>query len=327
MKEYLKDNQIALERQIRLILSTFKNVTENSDGYNFRCPICGDSKKSKSKKRCYILKSQTPFMIYCHNCFYKKPVVFWLKEFYPSYYKDYIKELFQNERTQPLPKIENLKNKKEFEEKDHTKFFVPIKKGMTSSFAKAIRLCIDRKIPENIWSTWYVATGGMYNNRMIIPFFDNNGKIYYYQGRRLYDYIQPKYLSRKGDFNNIYNYFLVDRNKPVIVLEGPIDSIFVDNSIALTGVKTEDKKLSEFPHKRYLIDFDATKETREKTRKLLSEGNYVFCWKKFMKIFNLPMKEKWDINDVIIYLNRGRFTYEELQPYFTNSIYDKVFFI
>ena len=179
-----------------------------------------------------------------------------------------------------------------------------------------------------MWSKWFVSTGGMYNNRLIIPFFDREGKIYYYQGRALYDYIQPKYLSRKGDFNSIYNYFLVDKDSPVVILEGPIDSIFVENSIALTGVKTEDKKLSEFPHKRFLIDFDATtEETRKKTIELLGKGEYVFCWKKFMKALDLPMKDKWDINDVCIHLNREKFAYSELEPFFTNSLFDKVFFI
>ena len=326
------DNDIALERQIRLILSSLgSEVIIGNDYFNFRCPVCGDSKKSKSKKRGYILKKKKPWIYFCHNCFYKKTVVAWMKEFFPIHYKDFYREIVrakEQNRQKPLPKIENPKPRKKFDEKEQTKFFIPIKKGVTPLFTKAIRTCIDRKIPEEVWSKWYVSIGGMYNNRLIIPFLDNNKKIYYYQGRSLYDYIQPKYLSRKGDFNSIYNYFLVDKEKPVVILEGPIDSIFVENSIALTGVKTEDKKLSEFPHKRYLIDFDATTtETRKKTMELLGKGEYVFCWKKFMKAFNLPMKEKWDINDAIIHLNIEKFTYSELEPFFTNSLFDKVFFI
>ena len=70
-----------------------------------------------------------------------------------------------------------------------------------------------------------------------------------------------------------------------------------------------------------------TQDTKKKTIELLSKGEYVFCWNKFLKAFNLPMKEKWDINDVCIFLNRGKFSYEELEPFFTNSVFDKVFFI
>ena len=47
-------------------LEKFKRV--KTDLYNFRCPICGDSKKNKSKTRGYIysVKSNTNFK--CHNC-------------------------------------------------------------------------------------------------------------------------------------------------------------------------------------------------------------------------------------------------------------------
>ena len=69
---------------------------------------------------------------------------------------------------------------------------------------------------------------------MIIPYYDNDNKIYFYEGRALIN-IEPKYLSRVGDYNNIYNYYTVDKNKIVTVLEGVIDSLFIENSISLTG--------------------------------------------------------------------------------------------
>jgi len=324
------DDDIALERQIRLILSSFDNVTESYDYYNFRCNVCGDSKKSRSKKRGYILKRKKPWMYFCHNCFYKKPVVYWMKEFFPIHYRDYYRDLVRSKKPhkKPIPKIKNPKVKKRNAEKEQTKFFIPIKKGITPPFAKAIRLCINRNIPEDIWSKWFVATGGTYNNRLIIPFFDDKGKIYYYQGRALYDYITPKYLSRKGKHNSIYNYYTVDDNRPVVVLEGPIDSIFVENSIAVTGVKIEEPLLKKFKQKRFMIDYDAqTPETKAKTIELLTKGEYVFCWQKFIKKYQLPKKNKWDVNDVLLYLKKDNFMYEELEPFFTNSIYDKVFFI
>lgn len=327
--EFEKD--IALERQIRLVLSTFDNVVEGSDYFNFRCQICGDSKKSKSKKRGYILKKRKPWVYFCHNCFYKKTVEQWLKEFFPQYYKDYYSELIrskENKKQEPLPKLKNPTVRKRSPEKQHTKFFVPILKGANQLFERAINLCEERKIPEDIWVKWFVATDGMYKNRLIIPFFDDKGKIYYYQGRSLFPNMEPKYLSRPGDHNSIYNYYNVDNSKPVVVLEGPIDSNFVENSVAVTGVKIEDKNLKKFKHKRWLIDQDnETNDTKKKTIELLSKGEYVFNWQKFIKTYSLPKRPKWDLNDVILYLDKDKFTYEELETFFTNSIYDKVFFI
>lgn len=323
-------DNIALERQIRLILSTFENVTNGNNYYQFRCNVCGDSKKSKHKRRAYILTSKTPYMVFCHNCFYKKTVISWMKEFYPAYYRDYIKEILQpkNEKNKQLQIIQNPRIRKKSKEQEHTKHFVHIKSGITPLFANAIKLCIDRKIPEEVWSKWFVATNGMYKNRLIIPFFDDKDKIYYYQGRKLYEYMEPKYLSRAGNYNNIYNYYNVDKSKPVIVVEGPIDCIFLENSIACTGVKIDDTKLKVFKNKRFLIDYDGkTFDTKKKIIELLTRGEYVFNWKKFIKEYRLPVRDKWDVNDILLHINKNSFSYEELEPFFTNSIFDKVYFV
>lgn len=326
------DNDIALERQIRLVMATLENVTEGFDYYNFRCHVCGDSKKSKSKKRGYILKKRKPWVYFCHNCFYKKPVVAWLKEFFPSYYRAYYSELLRtkDKKQDSLPTFANPKIKKKSPESEHTKHFIHILNGEGLIFEKSIKLCIDRNIPEIVWQKWFVATGGMYKNRLIIPFFDKEGKIYYYQGRSLLDNMTPKYLSRAGDYNSVYNYYLVDKSQPVPILEGPIDSIFVENSIAVTGVKIDDKKLEDFPNRRFLIDYDgegADNKTKLKVIELLSKGEYVFCWKKFIKEYRLPNRDKWDVNDVLLYLKKDKFTFKEIEPFFTNNLYDKIYFI
>jgi len=324
------ENDIALERQIRLILNSIGNVNEGDGYFQFRCPVCGDSKTNNSKKRGYILKNKHPFIYFCHNCFYKKPAIMWMKEFYPNNYKDYFREILQENDKKQKPKLIVIKNptiRKKNPEREQTKFFVPILKGETPIFEVAIKLCEDRNIPKDIWSKWFVAIDGMYKDRLIIPFFDDKNKIFYYQGRSLKGQM-PKYLSRSGKHVNLYNYYTVDRNKPVIITEGPIDSIFLPNAIALTGVKIDDPLLKEFKHKRFLIDLDTkTYDTKKKTIELLTRGEYVFCWKKFMKAYKIPMRDKWDVNDILLYLKKDNFTYEELEPFFTNSIFDKVFFI
>jgi len=328
------NNTVALERQVRSVLSFIDpEYLSGYQYYNFRCNVCGDSKKSKYKRRGYILTKTTPWVYYCHNCFYKKPVTLWLKEYFPIYYKDYVAEVMRLNSSDNEKRIKPVKNptirkpKETNNESKHTKHFVPILEGKTPEFAKAIGVCTQRNIPAEVWHKWFVATGGRFKNRIIIPFYDNKGKIYYYQGRALYDYMSPKYLSRSGDHCSIYNYYNVDKDIPVIVLEGPIDSIFIENSIALTGVKIEDKRLEDFDQLYYMIDYDTTPETGKKVIELLEKGKQVFCWKWFLKKYNLPEKEKWDVNEAINYLKKDRFTLEELLPFFTNSIYNKVYFV
>ena len=89
----------------------------------------------------------------------------------------------------------------------------------------------------------------------------------------------------------------------------------------------EDNRLKDFPNKYFLIDNDSTPDTQKKKIELLISGEYVFCWKWFINDFKLPKREKWDINDVCIYLNKSEYCFDELQKYFTNSIYDKIYFI
>lgn len=323
-------NEIALERQIISILNTyFYPFLTGKDFYNFRCNVCGDSKKNKFKKRGYLIKKRDkPWHFYCHNCQTSMSATKWMKEYFPLYYKEYIREILNNKKESVIkPIITGHINKENLMEKDDIKFFIPILKGKGKLFEDAIKFCKDRMISENVWSKWFVAINGRYKNRLIIPFFDHNGKIYYWQGRALKDEMIPKYLSRLGDqFNNIYNYYNVDKDKEVIILEGPIDSEFVENSIALTGLKINDDKLMTFKKRYFLLDYD--KDGKKKSLKLLENGEYVFNWNNFIKDNNLPKKDKWDINEVCIFLHKvNKFTFNELKIYFTNSIYDKINFI
>ena len=70
-----------LERYIGLIMDGFfpESKRFHNGHWNFRCNVCGDSKKKKSKKRAWILTNRVPWMFYCHNCFESIPVEFWMK--------------------------------------------------------------------------------------------------------------------------------------------------------------------------------------------------------------------------------------------------------
>lgn len=335
-------NEFALERQLKIILSVhFSNTFEKSDYYNLRCNVCGDSKKSRNKKRGYILKRKKPWMYYCHNCNCEMPVEKWMKEYFPSYYKDYLREILSEVKTKEVvvknPEIRHKNNESIDEEKQNTKFFVPILKGTGELFDIAKEFCHSRLIPESIWHKWFVATNEMYKNRIIIPFYDADNKIYYYQGRSLYDYMIPKYLSRKDpscNLNSIYNFYNIDKTKPVVILEGPIDSLFINNAVAITGLKIKDEKLQEnlnsLPRRYYLLDND--EDARKKNLQLLEScinsyyGEHVFMWDKFLKANNYPFVK--DINELCIRIQkRNQFTFEELEPFFTNKLYDKIYFM
>ena len=78
-------------------LEKFKRV--KTDLYNFRCPICGDSKKNKSKTRGYIysVKSNTNFK--CHNCGASMSLNNFIKKVDPAVHKQYSLEKFRDGHT------------------------------------------------------------------------------------------------------------------------------------------------------------------------------------------------------------------------------------
>ena len=66
--------------------------------------------------------------------------------------------------------IENTYN-----ENEDLKFFISILKGKTQ-YSKKLFHIVDRKIPENVWKKFYVAIGGKYQGRLIIPFYNKRWK-------------------------------------------------------------------------------------------------------------------------------------------------------
>jgi len=325
---FLLTDAFLIDEQIRQILRTHikGGFKETSEYFNFRCHICGDDQYNKTVRKAYILKEGDRRTYYCHHatCGYSKSVTTWMKEYFQYAFNDYIASLIRNDSSEY--DISPIVEEEVYDEKKDTKFFIPILKGFGNNFEIAKQLCYDRKIPFEVWKKWGVATGGTFKNRLIIPYF-NGSEIYNWQARNLNDW-EPRYISRKGDHNNIYNFYNVDKTKPVVIFEGVIDSLFVENSIAISGAgKIKTKLLREIPYKYFLMDSDAA--GRKKSLQLLNDGKYVFSWKNFAEDFKIDLtKEKIDMNDVILLLNRSEgFKFSELEKYFTDSIFRKIEFL
>lgn len=245
-----------------------------------------------------------------------------MKDYFNSYYNDYRREVFKigigitTIQPSPVKKFEPVEE--EYDEKEDTRFFLPLFSSNDSLFVKARQICDQRKIPFSVYKDWYVATCGRYAGRLVIPYRDHENKIYSYQCRSL-NGEEPKYLSRKNNSDNIYGFYTVDRSKPVIILEGAIDSLFIENAIGCTGLKVQDPRLKEFPHRYFLLDNDVA--GRKMSLTLIGMGEKVFVWKQFLMDFQVESnKKKDDINDFMLKIKRkNALTFKELEPYFTNN--------
>lgn len=299
-------NQIAIEG----------SIYPSSDGLNFRCVICGDSKKSKSKRRGWVLFNRDNVLYYCFNCGYSKSFYYFLKEEYPDLFQRYLKpksahDIF-NRKKQSLDitaKIIRHQTPDEAEEsiEDVSEKVIPfsfklVEKNIKGMWKKelqqiALKTVIQRKIPKKYWKDFLVCYDKTFVDRLIIPYFDKEGLMYCFQGRSLSGR-EPKYLTWNKDNIKIFNYFHVLPRKLVGVTEGPIDSMFLKNCISTSGTITPDNEQfdiikEKFPKRFWLFDNPYLDEAGLERAILFAEaGEQIFIWPKEWKRFK-------DINEIV----------------------------
>lgn len=229
-------------------LQKFKQVKNNL--YNFRCPYCGDSQKYKNKARGYIYQSKNDHNYKCHNCGVSRSFTNFLKDIDNALYDQYVMERYKNGLTgknsnTPEPKF-NF-NKPQFSKK--TLDLPTIAELNKEHFAR--EYVENRKIPQKYLKELYFCENfKQWTNqqkhtfdsckkdepRIIIPLV-NNGKIFGFQGRSLLPNSPIKYITIILDDTHpkIYGLDKIDWDKTVYITEGPFDSMFLDNAIAMVG--------------------------------------------------------------------------------------------
>jgi hypothetical protein len=131
--------------------------------------------------------------------------------------------------------------------------------------------------------------------RLLIPFLDANKNVHAYQGRALGP-SAVKYITIVLDETvpKIYGLDTVNFNRKTYVFEGPIDSMFVPNSIATAGGDLV-SAIGSFDKENLVIVYDnepRSKETIKKLDKAILQGYNVCIWPD-----NLEHK---DINDMYL---------------------------
>ena len=205
---------------ISIRLEQFKQ--KDRELFNFRCPVCGDSQRSKIKARGWIFNKKGKYRFYCHNCSASMTFSNFLKSLDVVLHQEYMKDVFiENNLDNPLPlskpditKIEVPKYKIDSPLKNLTKISSlawdhPVKKYVMS-----------RKIPSNVqykiffcpkfrsWVNTFIpdkfADIEKDEPRLILPFLDREKNFYGCQGRS---------FSKTG---NRYITVLLDEDKPKV---------------------------------------------------------------------------------------------------------------
>lgn len=244
--------------------------------YNFRCPICGDSKKNKNLKRGYVLYNRGEWVYVCHNECGTMSFLNFLRDYHNDIYKDIIIQGYANKGKWEPKKI----IKSEFEKTYLPIGELPFKKDeLVSIFdphplaQQALNWVISRQIREQTYENWYVCLegaefydkdgngnllynengfpkGNEYKKRLIIPYYRFGGKWTQFDARALDPMAVIRYKNLKNAEREPYNIDWLDVTKPFFLLEGCINSTFIYNSVAFGGTKHFNSLLEKYPYIR-----------------------------------------------------------------------------
>ena len=221
-------------------LEKFKRVKSNL--YNFRCPVCGDSKKNKSKTRGYLYGMKADVNFKCHNCGASMTLSGFLKHLDPVLHKQYVFERFKQGTTGRATVVEEPKFHFETP-KFKTKIRLPKASENPSSdgYLTARRLDPTQFYYAERFKKFVNTLKPTFDDtkydeeRIIIPLYYEKNLIGL-QGRSLGP-SKVKYITvmLNDDAPKIYGLDNIRKDAPVYITEGPFDSTFIRNSIAMCG--------------------------------------------------------------------------------------------
>ena len=92
---------------------------KKDDLYNFRCPLCGDSQKNKTKARGFVFRKKNDYFYMCHNCGASTSFYNFLKQVDPAMLQEYSMELYRNSANTnaPEPTFSEFKSQPVFRKK------------------------------------------------------------------------------------------------------------------------------------------------------------------------------------------------------------------
>lgn len=288
-------------------------VQKKQDLWNFRCPLCGDSKKNKLKARGFLYVKKNSIFFRCHNCSRSISLGSFLKEMdvqlYSEYRLDYYKEGKHSNVAAP-----DILEEAEREFKVGV-MNIPCVHDLPQEHI-AVKYAQERKIPKTQWKRLFYAsdfkkfveetfTDGKTKEelekwrdndiRLVIPFYDEKKNLIGAQGRTLIN-SKVRYITVKAfdSAKKLYGLEKVDFTKKIYVVEGPLDSLFLDNSLATMDSSLE-SIYSIIGDHDYVFVYDnepRQKEVVKMMNKSVVKGHNVCIWPSWMQ-------EK-DINDMVL---------------------------
>ena len=276
--------------------------------YTFRCPYCGDSKKNKNKTRGYLFQVKGDHVFKCHNCGITRSFSNFLKDHAPHVYDEYVMERYKEGtigKNVPKPDLTQFVSKPTFAKKTVNLETL----SSLNNFHVAKKYILDRGIPENKlnrlyycpnfkeWSNTQKQTFPDTTNdeaRIIIPLNDTDGNLIGFQGRSLSPNAKMRYITVMLDENapKLYGLDHINKNETIYIVEGPLDSFFLENSVAMCGSDVDIRTLGWSDYIWVYDNEPRSRQITDKISKSIDAGDSVVIWPS-------TIKEK-DLNDMVV---------------------------
>ena len=273
--------------------------------FNFSCFSCGDSTKNPLKARGFLYRAKNCLAYKCHNCDANFSMSNTLKQIDDNLYHEYILEKYQESGNSTRKKPEDIPEF--FKEDPKVPILVDDVLSTLDSLSTlpkthyAVQYLISRKIPEELYHHFYYAKNfktfvntllpnkfeiTKFSSRLVIPYFNEFGKCFAFQGRSLGTEL-PKYYTIKLDdeAERIYGLDRIDYSKPIVVVEGPIDSLLLPNALAVSGASFDSSIIQSIKSNATIVYDNEIKNPQilSLLKKTIAKGYSVCIWPNTFK--------------------------------------------
>jgi len=311
-------------KYIGFISNRLRNFQNKGNGLSSFTHDC--ERADSRKRRGYFLDGKDGMIMKCHHCGECMGLGRFLKEFDPSLAREYRLECFREGIYGERKTIEEVIADEPKEERNQSADFA----GLISykdipETHPAMRYLLRRQIPTKKIHELYLVPKFYHwaknfekvfekfpvdHPRLVIPYYGEHNELLGFSCR-CFGKEEPKYIQLRLDKEKEFLYGLntVDTTKKFIVLEGQIDSFFLDNAIAVGNANYSAKFL--FGHKDNAIivpdnDFRRNPNVCDQLKKAIDHG---------FNVCMLPESWKKDVNENI----KNGMTKDEMQTYIFNN--------
>jgi len=300
---------LSIDLKYTLLLTPRFEKFQRKQDYLFacRCPLCGDSKKNLSKMRGYIYRKVNNLFYRCHNCGQSMSIGNLIKTLDGSLFKEYLMEryksgeVFKDNKVKiaidvPSFKFGKLKTDIQYENAERC--------DKLSKEHFCIKYCESRKMTKDILSMLYYTdnykkfcdeiypTHGKEitaDKRLVIPFYDENNSLVAISGRALENASEKlRYVTIRTNESNeklVYGMDRIDLKQPVYIVEGPIDSLFLNNCLA-SGDSNLALTAKNIKAEKIILIYDnepRNKEVMKLMQNAIKLGHNVVIWPDTIK--------------------------------------------